>query len=115
MKYKDASKTKRKIKNLAIFIKNLQKGKNLIKNPIKETINLLIDKASQIDTTRKSYGIQKNRAQFYNPRTKRWVLFDTKRHRIIRQRSLKGIPYKNVKIISNPKRRSNLKTPRKKK
>lgn len=106
MKYKKAPKQKKELKKFAKGIKIFQKTKNYIKNPIKESINTGIDKALKMDTSRKSVGMQKNRAQFYNKRTKRFVKFNTKTKKIMGQRSKKGTPYKKIRIISNPKRTS---------
>lgn len=98
MKYRKTPQYKKFIKNIATSLKILQKTRNYTKNPLKETFNLALDRASKIDTTRKNVGQVSNRRQVYNPRTKRYMKINTKTGRIMGMRSKKGVPYKNIRI-----------------
>ena len=75
----------------------LRKTKNYAKNPLKETFNQVLERASKIDTTRKNVGQIRKRRQIYNPRTKRFVKINTKTGKIMGMRSKKNIPYKNIR------------------
>jgi len=98
MKYKYPNKSRKVIKKVALIIKNFQKTKSYMKNPLKSVANDLINHASKLDTKRKDNGSIKNRVQVYNPKTKRFVVKDSKTGKILRNRSKKGTPYKNIRI-----------------
>lgn len=98
MKYRYPNKSRKVIKKVALGIKKYQKTKNYMKNPIKSTANDLINHASKLDTKRKNKGSVKNRVQVYNPKTKRFVVKNSKTGKILRNRSKKGTPYKNIRV-----------------
>lgn len=98
MKHKNSPKYKKYIKNLATNLIFFRKTKDYAKNPLKETFNLALDRASKINTTRKNVGQISNRRQIYNSRTKRFVKVNTKTGKIVGTRSKKGVPYKNIRI-----------------
>ena len=51
---------------------------SFVKNPVNASINKALDKAAKLDNYRKLKGMYRNRVQYLNPRTKRWVIKDTK-------------------------------------
>jgi len=99
VKYKYPSKSRKAAKKAAIGVKKYQKTKNYLKNPIKSAIVGLIDRTSKLDTKRKAKGSVKNRVQRYNPKTRRFTVFNTKTGKILRTRKKKGNPYKNIRIM----------------
>ncbi len=99
MKYKRPSKGKVIIKNIAIGYQGAQKVKNIVKNPFSEIINALVDKAANMDTSRKPFGMQKNRIQMPDPETGKWAVKDTQTDELIRIRSKPGQPYKGIKKV----------------
>ena len=98
MKYKYSSKYRKAVKKTAMGIKKYQNTKNYVKNPVRSAINGLIDRTSKLDTKRKARGSVKDRVQRYNPKTKRFTVFNTKTGKILRTRRKKGTPYKNIRI-----------------
>lgn len=98
MKYRYPKKSRKVIKKLALSIKKYINTKNYMKNPIKSAANNLINHSSKLDTKRKNKGSIKDRVQVYNPKTKRFVVKDRKTGKILRSRSKKGTPYKNIRI-----------------
>jgi len=99
MKYKKTPKYKKIVKHTSMFLSDTSKLVKLRKNPIKTIFHMLIQKGSNIDTRRKRIGMVKNKDQFYNSRTKRWVVRNRKTGRIERQSSRKGMPYKGIRKI----------------
>ena len=99
MKYKYPSKYKKMIKKTAQTIDGALKIKNYIKNPGKSLASDIINNLKNMNTIRKSKGMQKNRAQSYNKRINRFVKRDTKTGKIVGVRKKKGVPYKNVRIV----------------
>lgn len=99
MKYKESPKYKKLIKKISRNLSDTSKIAKLMKYPSKAIFNMLIQKGKNIDTRRKQVGMIKNKDQFYNKRTKRWVVRNRKTGKIERQSSRKGVPYKGIRKI----------------
>ena len=97
MKYYKTPRYKKAIKKSCDSLSSFRTVKKIVKNPVKTLINTLIDKGSNINTKRKQKGYYKNRKQILNPKTKRWVVIDTKLNKSLRQGRRKGIPYNNIR------------------
>lgn len=104
MKYKKPPRSKKIVKNVAIGYKKAQKIKKVVKNPLAGIINILVDKAANMDTSRKQFGMQKERIQILDPDTGKWGVIDTKTNDIIRITSKPGQSYKAIKKVFPYKR-----------
>lgn len=74
-----------------------------VRNPIGTSIKVALNKAEKLDVYRKLRGMYRNRVQYLNPRTKRWVIKDAKTGKIIRVKKTPG-PAKNTRKVIRKRR-----------
>jgi len=72
--------------------------KSFVQNPVMSGAKMVINKAAKLDNYRKIVGPYRNRVQYLNPRTKRWIVKDRKTGRIIRV-SKGPKPFKNIRKV----------------
>ncbi len=70
------------------------------KSPHIKVVESAADRMSRADDLRKIRGAQRNRVQYLNPKTQRWVKVDTKTGKIVGHKKTPG-PYKNVRKMKN--------------
>lgn len=71
------------------------------KDPVSTVVEKALAKASTADKVPMRRGVFRNRLQYYNSRTRKWVKVDTKTGRILGQ---KDTPWKNVRRKKNKKK-----------
>ena len=104
---KRISEKERKIRKFVAGVGKSAKGVldaySWLKSPHIKAAEAVADKMSKADSGRKIRGPQRNRAQYLNHRTNKWVKVDTRTGKIISQKKTYG-PYKNVrKLKRKPK------------
>lgn len=99
MKYNYTPRYKKYAKKVAQGLVLFKKTHKILKNPLNGLSDLALKKTSEMDTRRKSVGKVRDREQFYHPKLKRWVKRDRSTKRILKVRSVKYIPYKNIEKV----------------
>jgi len=75
-----------------------------VKNPINTSIKVALNKATSLDKYRKLRGMYRNRVQYLNPRTKRWIIKDTRTGKIVWVKKTPG-PAKNIRKVIKKRRK----------
>ena len=101
MKRKRPHRIKKIAKKLFSFGKKVKNTVDVARNPLDYATNSLLERGSQIDTRTEQHGAFKNRRQYYNPLTKRFVKKNTKNGQFMGSNSVRGKKYKHIPIGSS--------------
>ncbi len=97
---KRISEKERKIRKFVAGVGKSAKGVldaySWLKSPHIKAAEAVADKMSKADSGRKIRGYQRNRVQYVNPRTGKWVKMDTRTGKIVGHKK-DYAPYKNVR------------------